>query len=126
MRRDRSRGVLAVRCPTIRASPSRRRARRIAARSSDATARGWLRLEDVTYTMQFACEDGRWIEAALDDAQQLARGSDDTGGVLVGSDPSCDIVLSDDGVEPFHFRIYGAGHHWRFVEMITGSLVWRE
>lgn len=79
--------------------------------------------------MDFACDDGRWILATLDSLQQLGvRGGDDLhpGGVIVGADPSCDVVIDDDGVEDFHFRIFGRGHHDRYVEVIAGSLAWGE
>ena len=65
--------------------------------------------------------DGRWIEYTLESFQQRALGQHDEGGLFIGRDPQCDIVLDDDGIEDFHVRLFGRGHHPEYIEVIAGS-----
>lgn len=76
------------------------------------------------YTLWFAHADGRWREIVLEDFQQLhlPSGQDDhPGGLYIGSDPTCDVVLDGDDVERFHALYYGRGHH-TFFELIAGRV----
>lgn len=43
-----------------------------------------------------------------------------TRGVVIGSDPSCDLVLEGPGVQPRHARYYARGHH-RYLEQLEGT-----
>ena len=77
-------------------------------------------MADEPRTEYLAHDDGRWIEYTLDSFQQRALGDDDAGGLIIGRDPQCDIVIDDEGVEDFHVRLFGRGHHPSYVECIAG------
>src|SRR5689334_16380309 len=74
----------------------------------------------VAHTAYLAHMDGRWIEYTLESFQQRALGNDDAGGLIIGRDPQCDIVIDDDGIEDFHVRLFGRGHHPDYIECIAG------
>ena len=68
----------------------------------------------------FQHADGRWIEAILlGGFDHLSVYNNPGGGLYIGADPSCDIVLDDDGVEDFHGRYTSQGHH-QYLEVIAG------
>jgi hypothetical protein len=78
---------------------------------------------DTPRTEYLAHDDGRWIECTLDSFQQRALGTKDEGGLIIGRDPECDIVIDDDGIEDFHVRLFGRGHHPSYIECIAGTAV---
>jgi hypothetical protein len=75
---------------------------------------------DEPRTEYLAHDDGRWIEYTLDSLQQRALGPEKQGGLIVGRDPQCDIVIDDDEIEDFHVRLFGRGHHPHYIECIAG------
>jgi hypothetical protein len=53
------------------------------------------------HTLWFTHADGRWIEVVLETFQQLyvpSEPDDHPGGLYLGSDPTCDVVLDGDDV----------------------------
>lgn len=77
-------------------------------------------MPDEPRTEYLAHDDGRWIEYTLDSFQQRALGPEKRGGLIVGRDPQCDIVIDDDDVEDFHVRLFGSGLHPNCIECIAG------
>jgi hypothetical protein len=75
---------------------------------------------DEPRTEYLAHDDGRWIEYTLDSLQQRALGPEKQGGLIVGRDPECDIVIDDDGIEDFHLRLF-RGHRSDYIECIAGT-----
>jgi len=78
--------------------------------------------EKKPHTLWFTHTDGRWLEVVLEDFQQLyhlLRQDDHPGGLYLGSEPACDVVLDGDDVEGFHALYFGAGHH-TLSELIAG------
>jgi hypothetical protein len=78
----------------------------------------------VSNVLYFSHPDGRWIEVVLHDQRQLHHDKnrhDRVGGLILGSDPTCDVVLDDDDVEDFHARYFSMGHH-QYIAVISGRM----